>query len=491
MKKLALLFLTALLTVPLWAQNGTINVRVWDERGTNGLRNSPTDKPIDNVTIYLLDNTSAVVATATSDANGEASFSSLVAGDYQIEVYPPTDHGIHGKTWPITNIGRHHVDPNTGRTPTITLTGSDSKTIGAALMSPGIVLARVWREKAPGNGIRNSGTDPWVYGMEAGLLEADGVTPVIDPNTGQPVGGIIPCGSDGLEMWAPADRPVVIRYIGNGATFVKYLGGNNFSRNSRNPATGLTDPIQLTQGNQTFGGAPTGVTDLGPNILAGSIKVRVWDERGTNGLRNFPTDKPISGVTINLLDCESNVVATTSDANGEATFSGLAEGDYQVEVIPPAHHGIHAKTWPITQSGRHHVDSNTGLTPIISLTGGSSRTIGAALKSPGIVLARVWQEKAPGNGIRNSGTDPWVYGMEAELLEIGGNPVIDPNTGQAVKGIIPCGSSGFEMWAPADRPVVIRYIPNGATFAKYIGGNNFSRNSRNPATGLTDPIQLT
>ena len=43
--------------------------------------------------------------------------------------------------------------------------------------------------------------------------------------------------------------------------------------------------------------------------------------------------QPAEGVTVNLLDSSGAVVqTTTTDANGEFTFTGLAAGDYTVEV---------------------------------------------------------------------------------------------------------------------------------------------------------------
>jgi len=45
---------------------------------------------------------------------------------------------------------------------------------------------------------------------------------------------------------------------------------------------------------------------------------------------------PADGVTVTLLDSSGNVVqTTTTDANGEFTFTGLAPGDYVVQVTLP------------------------------------------------------------------------------------------------------------------------------------------------------------
>ena len=76
---------------------------------------------------------------------------------------------------------------------------------------------------------------------------------------------------------------------------------------------------------------------LVPTLSIGST---VFSDDNNNGVQD-PGELTIGEkgktVTLNLLDTNGNVVATTTtDANGSYVFDNLLPGDYIVEFIPPA-----------------------------------------------------------------------------------------------------------------------------------------------------------
>src|SRR5207253_215508 len=63
--------------------------RVWIDANNNGLLDG-NEQGIDNVTVRLLSNSATVLATTTTANGGYYRFDNLVAGNYILEVIPPT-----------------------------------------------------------------------------------------------------------------------------------------------------------------------------------------------------------------------------------------------------------------------------------------------------------------------------------------------------------------------------------------------------------------
>ena len=68
-----------------------------------------------------------------------------------------------------------------------------------------------------------------------------------------------------------------------------------------------------------------------PNSIAGRVLVS-----DTVVCTDDPNPTPLAGVTLQLLNSSNQVVATTTtDANGNYSFTGLGAGTYSVQEIPP------------------------------------------------------------------------------------------------------------------------------------------------------------
>lgn len=121
---------------------GSIAGTVWDDVDGDGLQGS-TESGVSGVDVELLDSAGNIVATATTDPNGDYVFPDLPAGDYTIVIVPPT-----GETFTTEGAGSDEtvdsdVNISTGSTQTVTIAVGDcgSSPIGAPLTTADCVNA--------------------------------------------------------------------------------------------------------------------------------------------------------------------------------------------------------------------------------------------------------------------------------------------------------------------------------------------------------------
>ncbi|HUN40345.1 MAG TPA: SdrD B-like domain-containing protein [Acetobacteraceae bacterium] len=93
-------------------------------------------------------------------------------------------------------------------------------------------------------------------------------------------------------------------------------------------ATNIDTPNTLSAG-QTAG-ATEGV------YVPATFSVHVYDDVNADGSQD-DGESGFQGLTVNLLNASDQVIAaTTTDANGNGSFIGLAPGSYEVQVVTPA-----------------------------------------------------------------------------------------------------------------------------------------------------------
>ena len=98
-----------------------------------------------------------------------------------------------------------------------------------------------------------------------------------------------------------------------------FLGTDTFTYTIQDP-DGLTDSATVT----------VSVSDFVPGSLQGFVYV----DANNDGIRD-PSERPLPNVTISLTRPGNLVQTTTTDANGEYSFAGLAPGDYMIEETQP------------------------------------------------------------------------------------------------------------------------------------------------------------
>jgi hypothetical protein len=143
-------------------------------------------------------------------------------------------------------------------------------------------------------------------------------------------------------------------------------GGNNATDSDADPAmNGMTATTTLNSGEKDM------TLDAGLYQPA-SLGDFVWQDLDADGIQD-PNEPGIGAVTVNLLDGNGNLLATTTTApDGSYQFTGLVPGDYIVEFETPA--GYTGS--PANQGGDDALDSDadpvTGQTGVISLSSGEN-----------------------------------------------------------------------------------------------------------------------
>ncbi len=122
-------------TTPPPANNASLGDRVWLDANGNGQQDSG-EVGVANVTVQLLNAAGTVLATQTTNANGNYLFSNLAAGQYSVAFVKPT-----GYNFTAADIGADGTDSDanttTGRTGTYTLAaGQQNLTVDAGLVCP-------------------------------------------------------------------------------------------------------------------------------------------------------------------------------------------------------------------------------------------------------------------------------------------------------------------------------------------------------------------
>jgi hypothetical protein len=143
------------------------------------------------------------------------------------------------------------------------------------------------------------------------------------------------------------------------------------------PGTGLTntvDPDGGTPNQSTVSITAGGVNllqDFGyvapnPNTISGTI----WEDSNADGTLDGTEPGRYEGVTVVLRDSDGNIVATTTtDANGNFSFTGLPDGTYTVDVTDKDNilNGLWKSTGP-----NPGVDNNSQIDPYtVTVSGGS------------------------------------------------------------------------------------------------------------------------
>nr|WP_298719688.1 SdrD B-like domain-containing protein [uncultured Steroidobacter sp.] len=267
----------------------------------------PGDTPIANVTITLLDDSNAVVATTTTAADGSYLFPGIAAGNYTVVETQPLGYGSAATSPDSVAV----VVPVNGAA-----TASFADTLSTLAGSVYVDLNGNGTRDAGESGIAAvtitlTGTDASGVAVSRSVgTDATGVFMFIDLLTPNPAGYSLhqptqPAAyADGLDAAGTAGGSV-----GNDVISAIHLAVNT-------DATGYL----FGEGGSTLSGV-------------------VFKDVNANGTRDG-TDTPIANVEIVARDASNVVVATTTtDANGTYTFVGLPAGNYTIEQTQPVGYG--------------------------------------------------------------------------------------------------------------------------------------------------------
>ena len=333
---------------------GTIAGTIYNDKDATWFNDSPIlDSPFEGVTVRLLDadgnpvkDASGADITATTDANGNYTFTRLPLGSYKVEVVPGaakvdgTDVNLsdYKQTYGYgSSTTRSEAGKGTLVTPTpITLTTAapNATKVDFAFVKPASVGDFVWFD-ANKDGIQDA-DEAGVAGVTVTLTDGAG-NPVIDLD-GNPVKAVTTDANGKYEFTNL--MPNVERLVANPGeqsykvTFTPPAGysatKSYAAADGEKDSNGAESDVTLTEGQNDE------TVDLGL-IADGMIgDTLFWDVDNSGGSEPSGPDKPLAGVTVTLTYTTpagvEKTLTTVTDENGKYSFKDLAPGDYVVTV---------------------------------------------------------------------------------------------------------------------------------------------------------------
>ncbi|MGI9606029.1 MAG: SdrD B-like domain-containing protein, partial [Acidimicrobiales bacterium] len=408
---------------------------VWDDLNANGIQDVG-EPGVDGVTVTLLDATgTTTIATTTTAGGGAYIFSGIVPATYTVRVSAPS-----GYIATTANAGGDDTidsDVNaSGEVVTTLISNETDSTIDAGFFAPPAIGNLVW-DDLDGDGIQDPG-EPGLDGITVNLLDPTGTSVLMTTTTsaGGSYGftGLTP-GSYRIGVVLPAGLVVTIQDAG-------VLDNID----SDIDVSGVSPVVTLVSNevNNTIDGGlftPASVSDF------------VWDDLNANGIQD-PGEPGLDGITVNLLDATgTTTLATTTTASGGAySFTGLAPGDYTVQIVAPA--GMIITT--ADAGGDDNIDSDidgSGEVSATLISGEDDTSVDAGLFSPPAIGDRVWDD-LNADGVQDPG-EPGLDGITVNLLNAAGTATLATTTtaGGGLYGFtsLTPGSYRIEVVIPAGR----------------------------------------
>jgi len=411
---------------------GQIGDRVWLDADGDGAQGAG-EPGIPNVTVALIRDSNGngiwdagepIIATTVTDANGNYLFTGLPAADGagtdDYLVWINDTAGILDTLQPTFDfdaaspasgvVSGYGISAATDLTPAGTLAHDFGYKPFGHDGSRGLIGDRIWLDR-DGDGVQDA-DEAGLVGVTVRLYDETGTTllatVVTDANGNYWFGGLaagtyvvvvetntLPNGGVGLTNTHDPDDVNAPPHVGNNQSTVT-IGGSE-------PLINL---------DQDFG-----YRAAEPNTIGGTI----WEDRNADGTRTDgtggtadETGNGMAGITVVLRDANGNVVGvTTTDANGDYSFTGLPDGTYAVDVTDNANrlNGYWHSLGP--NPGQ---DNNSQSDPYtVTVSGGQTNTTadfgyyveGAALGN------RVWYD-VNANGRQDSG-EPGIAGVRVVL----------------------------------------------------------------------------
>ncbi|MDD2669535.1 SdrD B-like domain-containing protein, partial [Zoogloea sp.] len=419
-------------------QKASIGDKVWLDTNKNGVQDTG-EAGITGVTVKLLNAAGTVVASATTDANGNYLFKDLVPGDYSVQVVAPAGYAFTSKDLGGNDATDSDVDQTTGKTITTTLeSGENDLSWDAGLSQQTASIGDKIFYDTNANGIQDAG-EAGVQGVVVELRDAN--WNVLDTRTTDAGGNYrfddVAAGQYRIDVqeWT----------LPSGYAFTAANQGTNDAVDS--------DVIN-TGGHMDLTVLDAGEVDLSWD--AGIVKQpasygdKVWLDKNANGVQDAG-EAGLAGVTVKLLNSVGSVVSTTTtDTNGNYLFNNLVPGDYSAQVVAPTGYFVSAKDQGGNDAIDSDIDPTTGKTITTTLAAGEADlSWDAGLYQKASIGDKVWAD-CNNNGIQD-GTEAGVCGVTVKLLDASGTVVAtaltDINGNYQFKDLMP-GSYAVQVVAP-------------------------------------------
>ena len=351
------------------------------------------DDPIEGVIITLLDDMGNVIATDTTDANGDYEFEDLVPGIYTVT----------------------EMDPD-GYTSVNDSDGGDPNSIEVILTSTASSTGNDFVDEQPGtiSGIVQEDTnnddlgDTPIEGVVITLLDDMGAVVATDTTD-----------ADGMYEFTDVTPGEYTVTETNPADFT------SVSDDDETPVEGATtDPANTDTNDDSIPVyVDPGEDDADNNFVdeqLGSISGTVTEQIIADG--DVVGEVPNEGVIVNLLDDMGNVIATdTTDANGDYLFEDVPTGNYTVQEVDPVGYASvmdddNSPVEPTTDPA--NTDTNDNLIPVF-VDPGEDDEDNDFVDVPTQEISGTVLEDIDGDGV---GDEP-IEGVVITLLDEDGNVV--------------------------------------------------------------------
>lgn len=447
-----------------------VNSKVFADANRNGVLDAG-EAGVGNARVQLFDASGTLLGTATSDANGNFSFSSAAGRSTTSSIFNTalrtgSLYQLRGQSNAAPAIGLW-IDMPSGvaaaRETSIVSSSTAGASIGGLVFTdtngngrfdlgePGVGNVTVNLFDST-NTFVNSATTAVDGSYNFTLLVADTYTVVFDSTT-------LPVGNVFTTQFAPGSTP------------------NDDS--DADTTTGASNPITVT------------ATDVVTNVFAGVyVPVIIGDfvfaDTNGNGIQDGGEGGQ-AGVTVNLLDGTGTVVSSqTTAANGLYLFS-VAPGTYQVEVIAPAGFNFSPAGAGANPALDSDVDPITGRTALAAFNSGDfDLDVDAGITSAGPATGSigdfVWFD-ANANGIQDVGE----FGLPNMIINL------YDGAGTFITSTTPNGLGQYSFTGLAAGNYIVEFAPTAAFFvltAQGQGPDPRFDSDANPITGRTSVITL-
>ena len=351
------------------------------------------EKLYQGVTVDLLDASGHVVATTTTDAHGAYAFTNLEEGTYKVRVR---------KEGPIADLVQTE-DPdatkdNTSGDITLELNDPIKENVNFGYISDNSISGTIYRDDNRSNSL--NGGEAGYPEQTVQLLDKDGAvikTTKTDANGNYSF--------DNLP-----DGTYSVKVVKDGAlTDLEQTEDPDGAKDS------ASEPITLDEDNPTKKNVNFGYV---PDYF---IKGTIYRDGNRSGALDAG-EKLYKGVTVNLVDADGTVVATTTtDADGTYSFDKLPAGTYTVTVVQDG---------PIAgleQTGDPDATKDNSSEPITLNNDNPSTTdVNFGYIADNSLSGTVYRDDSR-NGDQD-GTEPGYSGVTVQLLDASGNVVATTTT---------------------------------------------------------------
>ena len=298
-------------------QKSSIGDKVWCDGNGDGIQQSG-EAVFKGVTVTLLNEKGAAIATDVTDAYGMYSFGDLGPGKYSVKVAAVDGYLFTKQNQGANDAADSDVD-SSGKSAQFSLaSGVNDKTRDAGLVKASSIGDTVW-EDVNYNGVRDSG-EQGVDGVTVKLYDGNNVLKgtTVTHDGGQYVFGGLAAGNYKVEV-----------VNNSGWFFTKANAGSNNAIDSditsASGSTGRTDTITLGSGQNI-------TTEDAGIYRKGSIGDKVWRDGNHNGIQDSG-EEGIGGISVGLFDSATGKQlgsTVKTDSSGHYKFGDLTPGNYFV-----------------------------------------------------------------------------------------------------------------------------------------------------------------